>query len=135
MSKRPRNSQAPTTASEDLVKRLKAAANNVELLQDIIERNDSGAVAAAFSALLTGGSCAAPTGSKLPEKAQNRPCRSWPAETFLEVVLFADRDTLDAVQLVCGFLLNFIRERELKQLALRDIPDVDINVCRDLAKT
>lgn len=42
------------------------------------------------------------------------------------MVLFADRDTLDAMQLVCSFLLKFIRERELTQLALRSIWRVDI---------
>ncbi|KAH7713014.1 hypothetical protein AAVH_19623 [Aphelenchoides avenae] len=47
-------------------------------------------------------------------------------EIFVEVVLFADRDTLDAMQLVSSFLLNFIRERELTQLALRDISSVKV---------
>ncbi|KAH7714622.1 hypothetical protein AAVH_18014 [Aphelenchoides avenae] len=126
MSKRPHNPQAPASASEELIELLKAAANDVVLLRDIIGSNDIDSVAAAFATLLTDGSASAPNDSALRKKAPNRPCRSLPAETFVEVVLFADRDTLDAMQLVCSFLLNFIKERELMQLALRAIPKVYI---------
>ncbi|KAH7725097.1 hypothetical protein AAVH_07375 [Aphelenchoides avenae] len=92
MSKLPHDSQAPEPASEGLVKRLKAAANDAELLREVIESSDIASVSAALVVLLAG----------------------------------ADRDTLDAMQLVCSFLLKFIRERELTQLALRSIWRVDI---------
>lgn len=44
----------------------------------------------------------------------------------MEVVLFADRDTLDTMQLVCSYFLTLIRELELTQLALRAISRVEI---------
>ncbi|KAH7704632.1 hypothetical protein AAVH_28178, partial [Aphelenchoides avenae] len=125
MSRRPPGSQAPASSFEELVERLKAAANDAVLLRGIIENNDSDSVAAAFAALLTGNGSSKRGGSKSRQKA-NRPCPSLPTETFAEVVLFTDRDTLDAMQLVCSFLLNFIRERELMQLALRAISTVKI---------
>lgn len=53
MSKRAHDSQASASASEDLVKRLKAAGNDVALLREILETNDSVSVAAALAALLT----------------------------------------------------------------------------------
>ncbi|KAH7718790.1 hypothetical protein AAVH_13767 [Aphelenchoides avenae] len=114
MGNRLHKSQAPASASEDLVKRLKAAGNDTVLLHEIIESNDSASVAAAFAALLAGGTSSTANKSELRKK------------TFLEVVLFADRDTLDAMQLVCSFLLKFIRERELTQLTLRPISRVNI---------
>ncbi|KAH7716851.1 hypothetical protein AAVH_15738 [Aphelenchoides avenae] len=126
MSKRPHYSQAAASTPEDLVKRLKAAAGDAELLREVVESSDSVSISAAFAALLAGGTASAANGSELRKKAPNRPCRSLPAESFLEVVLFADRDTLDAMQLVCTFLLKFIRERELTQLALRAIHHVII---------
>ncbi|KAH7710168.1 hypothetical protein AAVH_22533 [Aphelenchoides avenae] len=126
MSKQPHNSQAPAPAPEDLVQRLKAAANDVELVRETVESSDSVSISAAFVALLAGGSSSAVNGFGLRKKARNRPCPLLPAETFLEVVLFADRDTLDTMQLVCSFLLKVIRERELTQLALRAISRVRI---------
>ncbi|KAH7714624.1 hypothetical protein AAVH_18016 [Aphelenchoides avenae] len=126
MSKPPHNPQAPASASEELVELMKAAANDVLLLREVIGSNDIDSVAAAIAALLNEGSASAPNDSALRKKAPNRPCRSLPVETFVEVVLFADRDTLDTMQLVCSFLLNFIRERELTQLPLRAIPKVNI---------
>ncbi|KAH7702826.1 hypothetical protein AAVH_30012 [Aphelenchoides avenae] len=134
MSKRPRNSQAPASTSEGLAKHLKAAGNDVELLQEIIDRNDSGAVAAAFAALLAGGGPSSPNASRLREKASESACPLLSAKALLEVVLFADRDTVDAMQDVCSFMHNFISERELTQLALRPISEAEITVCRDLAK-
>lgn len=68
MSKRPHNCLASASASEDLVNRLKAAANDVELLQEIIERNVSASVAAAFATLLSDGRPSEPSGSKLRKK-------------------------------------------------------------------
>lgn len=53
MSKRPRDSQAPASASEDLIERLKAAGSDAVLLRAVIERHDGASVAAAFAALLT----------------------------------------------------------------------------------
>lgn len=68
MSKPPHDSQAPASASEDLVERLNAAANDVVLLRAIIESNDIGSVTAAFAALLTGDSASALNGSALRKK-------------------------------------------------------------------
>ncbi|KAH7719933.1 hypothetical protein AAVH_12576 [Aphelenchoides avenae] len=131
MSKQPHNSQAPAPASEDLVQRLQAAANDVELVRKIVESSDSVSISAAIVALLSGVSSSAANGSELRKKARNRPCPLLPEETFLEVMLFADRDTLDTMQFVCSFLLNFIRERELTQLALRAISRVRIGQLHD----
>ncbi|KAH7713415.1 hypothetical protein AAVH_19211 [Aphelenchoides avenae] len=126
MSKRPHSSQEPTSASVDLVKRLKDAANDAVLLREIVKSNDTASVADAIAALLTGGSSSASTGPKLRKTAHNRTRRSLPAENFVEVVLFADRDTLDTMQLVCSYFLTLIRELELTQLALRAISRVEI---------
>lgn len=52
MSTQPENSEAPAPAAEDLVKRLKAAANDVVLLREIVESSDSASIAAAFAMLL-----------------------------------------------------------------------------------
>ncbi|KAH7698376.1 hypothetical protein AAVH_34531, partial [Aphelenchoides avenae] len=49
-----------------------------------------------------------------------------PNETFEDVTAFLDRDTLDSMQLVCLFMLDFIRVRERDKLALRLIPEVHI---------
>lgn len=53
MSERPHDLQAPAT--DDLVKRLKAAVNDAELVREIVEDSDSVTVSAAFIVLLTGG--------------------------------------------------------------------------------
>ncbi|KAH7691290.1 hypothetical protein AAVH_40196, partial [Aphelenchoides avenae] len=116
MSKRAHDSQASASASEDLVKRLKAAGNDVALLREILETNDSVSVAAALAALLT----------SPRNKARNRPCPSTPDETLVDILLFADRDALDAMQLACLFLRDFIRDREAKVLPLRFIRKVKI---------
>ncbi|KAH7660423.1 hypothetical protein AAVH_43793, partial [Aphelenchoides avenae] len=55
--------------------------------------------------------------------------RRTPNETFLEILLFADRDTLDAMQLVGRFLFEMIRDREDKELALRSISRVNTGKC------
>ncbi|KAH7706093.1 hypothetical protein AAVH_26684 [Aphelenchoides avenae] len=58
MSKRPHSSQS-ASSSENLIERLKAAANDIGRLSEIIESNDNVSVAAAFSALLAGGDSSA----------------------------------------------------------------------------
>ncbi|KAH7694395.1 hypothetical protein AAVH_38560, partial [Aphelenchoides avenae] len=69
MPKRQHDPQAPASASEDLVKRrLKAAANDAELLREIIGSNDVGSVATALVSVLSGGSASAPSGSALRKK-------------------------------------------------------------------
>ncbi|KAH7713017.1 hypothetical protein AAVH_19626 [Aphelenchoides avenae] len=133
MPKRPHDSLAQTAASEDLIERLKAAANDAVRLREIVEGSDSVSIAAAFAVIFASDSSEDTNDEKRRKKisfctcldeARNRPCPSLPTETFVEVVLFADRDTLDTMQLVCGFLLSLIRERELTQLALRAISKV-----------
>lgn len=42
-------------------------------------------------------------------------------ELFVEVMLFMDRDSLDSMQLACRFMLDYIRQREPTELALRRI--------------
>ncbi|KAH7710881.1 hypothetical protein AAVH_21835, partial [Aphelenchoides avenae] len=121
MSKSQRNLQLPAAGSEGLVERVEASANDDVRLCEIVE--SSGSVADAFAVLLAGSSRFAPNGSRLRKKTHNRPL---PAESFVEVVLFADRDTLDAMQLTCSVLFNIIKERELKKLALRTISEVVI---------
>ncbi|KAH7729964.1 hypothetical protein AAVH_02450 [Aphelenchoides avenae] len=49
-----------------------------------------------------------------------------PNDSLLEIVLFADRDTLDAMQLVGRFLFKFIQDHEAKKLSLRSISRVRI---------
>ncbi|KAH7691257.1 hypothetical protein AAVH_40231, partial [Aphelenchoides avenae] len=129
MAKRQRDSQAPASASEDLVGRLIAAGNEAALLREIIESNDSVSVAAAFAALLTNSASEAVNDVKHRKKIRNRPCRSTPIETFVQILLYTDRDTLDAMQLVCHFMLEFIRDREAKELPLRSISQVNIGKC------
>lgn len=68
MLKRPHNSHTPASAPEDLVERLKAAANDAALLSQIVESSDSASIAAAFAALLPGGSSSTPNSSKLGKK-------------------------------------------------------------------
>lgn len=68
MSKRPHGSQAPPSASADLIERLKAAADDALLLSEIIESNDSVSVAMALSTLLSGGDPSASNGSKRRKK-------------------------------------------------------------------
>ncbi|KAH7708140.1 hypothetical protein AAVH_24599 [Aphelenchoides avenae] len=55
---------------------------------------------------------------------RNRP--TMPNETLEDVVACLDRDSLDSMQLSSRFMLNFIRVREMDQLALRWIAHVHI---------
>ncbi|KAH7713419.1 hypothetical protein AAVH_19215 [Aphelenchoides avenae] len=130
MSKRRYNSQSAESAPEDLVKHLKAAANDEVLLREIIENSDIVSITAAFAALLSGGTSDAVNDAKHRKKTRNRPCRSAPNETLVEILLFADRDTLDSMQLVCHFMLNFIRDREAGELPLRSFSEVNIGKFR-----
>lgn len=52
----------------DLVERLKSASNDVVLLSQIIENNDSVSVAVAFATLLAGGDSSERSGSKRRKK-------------------------------------------------------------------
>lgn len=56
------------TASEDLVERLKAAADDVALVREIIESKDSRFIAAAFTTLLSVDYSSIPNGSKCQKK-------------------------------------------------------------------
>lgn len=51
MPKRPHDSLAQTAASEDLIERLKAAANDAVRLREIVEGSDSVSIAAAFAVI------------------------------------------------------------------------------------
>ncbi|KAH7704425.1 hypothetical protein AAVH_28389 [Aphelenchoides avenae] len=124
MSKRPHSSQAPASAPEDLVQHLKAAGNDAALLRGILESNDSASVAAALAALLTSPSTKAVSDVKRRKKARSQ--QSIPNETIVEIVLFADRDALDAWQLVCLFVRDFIHNREANELPLRPVAQVRI---------
>lgn len=64
----PVNSQAPASASEDLVERLKAASHDAELLREIVESSGSASIAAAFAMLFAGGSSSASNVSTPPIK-------------------------------------------------------------------
>lgn len=66
MSKSPRNPEAPEAASEGLVERVEASANDDVRLFEIVET--SGSVADAFAVLLAGSSRFAPNGSRLRKK-------------------------------------------------------------------
>lgn len=71
MSKRPHGSQAPASATEDLVERLKAAGNDVRLVRDLVRNNKSAAVAAAFVALLNSRSTDAENDAKRRRKVSS----------------------------------------------------------------
>lgn len=68
MSKRLLSSQPSTTAPGDLVELLKSAGNDVRLVRDIVENNDSASVAAAFVALLNSQSSDAVNDAKRRKK-------------------------------------------------------------------
>lgn len=68
MSKRRYNSQSAESAPEDLVKHLKAAANDEVLLREIIENSDIVSITAAFAALLSGGTSDAVNDAKHRKK-------------------------------------------------------------------
>lgn len=69
MSKHPHGSQAPGPASEELVKRLRAAADDYSMrLQEIVESNDSASIAAAFATLLAASTASAMKDSERPKK-------------------------------------------------------------------
>ncbi|KAH7720372.1 hypothetical protein AAVH_12183 [Aphelenchoides avenae] len=99
MSKRPDSSSSPASegssapASEDLVKRFRAAANDFVRLREIVESSDSASVAAAIAALLAVESSSAPSGSELPWK-----------------VMFADDVLLDALKFLGRFYLDPLLE-------------------------
>ncbi|KAH7725613.1 hypothetical protein AAVH_06793 [Aphelenchoides avenae] len=126
MSKQPENSETIASGSEDLFERLKAAANDVVLLREIVESSDSVSIAAAFAMLFAGGCSSASDVSTPPTKTRTQACSRIPTETFIEIVLFVDRDVLDALQLVCRFLFKFIEDRGAEQLPLRSIARVQI---------
>lgn len=68
MSKQPENSETIASGSEDLFERLKAAANDVVLLREIVESSDSVSIAAAFAMLFAGGCSSASDVSTPPTK-------------------------------------------------------------------
>ncbi|KAH7725612.1 hypothetical protein AAVH_06792 [Aphelenchoides avenae] len=126
MSKQPESSHASASAPDDLVERLKAAADDAVLLREIVESSDRASITAAFAMLFSGGGSPVPNDSKLQKKTRNRPCSRTTNDIFVEILLLADRDALDALQLVCRFLLEFIRDREAIELPLRSITRVQI---------
>ncbi|KAH7713298.1 hypothetical protein AAVH_19355 [Aphelenchoides avenae] len=124
MSKRPDISRAPESASEELIEHSEAAANDGVLLRELVENSDSDNITAVFAVLHTDDSASSAPNN--PEKTSNRPCPNTPNETFVDILLFMDRDTLEAMQLACRFLLEFVRDREVKELPLRSISQVDL---------
>ncbi|KAH7709619.1 hypothetical protein AAVH_23111, partial [Aphelenchoides avenae] len=112
MSKRSDSSPAP--ASEDLVERFKAAANDVVRLREIVESTDSVSIAAAIAALLAGGSSSAPSGSELQRKFVLAD------DVLLDALQFLSRFYLDPLLVTCNLTRNLI-VHHMRDVCLRDL--------------
>ncbi|KAH7698540.1 hypothetical protein AAVH_34365, partial [Aphelenchoides avenae] len=112
LSKRPNRSPEP--ASEDLVKRFKAAANDVVRLREIVESSDSVSVAAAIAALLAGDSSSAPSD---PEQQRKVVLAD---DVLLDALQFLSRFYLDPLLVTCKLTRNLVIYH-MRDVCLRDL--------------
>ncbi|KAH7721736.1 hypothetical protein AAVH_10814 [Aphelenchoides avenae] len=121
MSKRPRE-------SDDLVEQLKLVCNDPLKVQGILANQNIVTVADVVTRLLAATISETPNPAKHGKKAHNRPRML--NELFVEAMLFMDRDSLDSMQLACRFMLDYIREHEATELALRQISTMSLGDVR-----
>ncbi|KAH7693526.1 hypothetical protein AAVH_39437, partial [Aphelenchoides avenae] len=100
MPKRPHDAQLP--ASEDLLKRFKAAASDVVRLCEIIGSTNSTCIAGAVFTPIAGGSSSAPDDSKPPRKTV------FTDGILVDSFMFLNRFHLDALLFTCKLTQNLV---------------------------
>ncbi|KAH7698107.1 hypothetical protein AAVH_34803, partial [Aphelenchoides avenae] len=113
-----------SSAASDLIERLMPLRDNRGELHEALASFDTVLVGDAIAQLLAIAASVEGNLQKRRKLASISLCL--PAEAFVDVVLFADRDTLDSMMLASRYMLDIIRKLQTHQLALRTLHDVRI---------